>query len=430
MNKIVIVVIFWMCSLSFYAQNDVVVVNQSKLGLSLQVNGKNFMVKGMNWDYFPIGKNYEYNLWEQPEAFIRKVLHYEMGLLKNMGINAIRVYTGIPKKWIAYIHTNFGIYTMLNHPFGRYGVMIDGNWNSNTDYTQENVRTTLLNEVKQLANEYKDTKGLLLYLLGNENNFGLFWQGAETENIPVEDKKSTKLAQALYQLFNEAALAIKMKDRNHPVAICNGDVLFLNVIAKECPNVDILGLNVYRGVSFGDLFERVKNEYGKPVLFTEFGSDAFSTISKKEDQKAQATILKGNWKEIYENTAGLGKTQNCIGGFTFQFSDGWWKNGQTTNLDIHDTHASWSNGGYVFDFEQGKNNMNEEWFGICAKEKTLNNEEYTLQPRLAYYLLKKIHQIDPYAKKFSLEKLQQKIEVIALENNKKSNKDSLPIRKQ
>jgi hypothetical protein len=419
MNKIVIVVVFWMCSLSFYAQNDVVVVNQNKFGLTLQVNGKNFIVNGMNWDYFPIGKNYTYNLWEQPEVFIRKALDHEMGLLKKMGVNAIRVYTGIPKKWIEYIHTNFGIYTMLNHSFGRYGVAVDGNWMPNTDYANDKVRASLLNEVKQLASDYKDTKGLLLYLLGNENNFGLFWQGAETENVPVEDKKSTKLAQALYQLFNEAALTIKTKDVNHPVAICNGDLLFLNVIAKECPNVDILGLNVYRGVSFGDLFDRVKKEYGKPVLFTEFGSDAYNAKSRAEDQKAQAAILKGTWQEIYENAAGLGKSQNCIGGFTFQFSDGWWKMGQTTNLDVHDTHASWGNGGYVFDFEEGKNNMNEEWFGICAKGKVLDNEVYTLQPRLAYYLLKKVHQIDPFAKKITIAKLQRRFGAITLENIKK-----------
>ena len=90
---------------------------------------------------------------------------------------------------------------------------------------------------------------------------------------------------ALYKLFNEAAVAIKAIDKNHPVAICNGDLLFLNLIAEECKDVDILGTNVYRGVSFGDLFERVKKEYGKPVLFTEFGADAFNVLSNQEEVK-------------------------------------------------------------------------------------------------------------------------------------------------
>jgi hypothetical protein len=35
----------------------------------------------------------------------------------------------------------------------------------------------------------------------------------------------------------------------------------------------------------------------------------------------------GNWKEIYENASGLEK-QEMLSGFTFQFSDGWWKYGK------------------------------------------------------------------------------------------------------
>jgi hypothetical protein len=37
------------------------------------------------------------------------------------------------------------------------------------------------------------------------------------------------------------------------------------------------------------------------------------------------------------------------------------------NLDIHDNNASWFNGGYALDVQGTDNNMNEEWFGICAK---------------------------------------------------------------
>ena len=74
-------------------------------------------------------------------------------------------------------------------------------------------------------------------------------------------------------------------------------------------------------------------------MFTEFGADAFNEITMAEDQKSQAEYDLWSWKEIYENAAGLGKADNCIGGFTFQFSDGWWKYKQTSNLDIHDTDA-------------------------------------------------------------------------------------------
>jgi hypothetical protein len=60
-----------------------------------------------------------------------------MGLLKNMGVNVIRQYTGIPAKWIEYIYENYGIYTMLNHTFGRYGLTINGVWVLNTEYSNQ-----------------------------------------------------------------------------------------------------------------------------------------------------------------------------------------------------------------------------------------------------------------------------------------------------
>ncbi|RAR47114.1 glycoside hydrolase 5 family protein [Flavobacterium lacus] len=397
MKKITLLLLFWCYSQTIFSQTEKVYVDTNNSQMKLKVNGKDFMVNGMNWDYFPIGTNYTYSLWNQPDNLIQEALDEEMGLLKNMGVNSIRVYTGIPKKWIEYIYTNYGIYTMLNHSFGRYGLTLDGVWTPNTEYSNAKTRKLLLDEVTQLATDYKDTKGLLLFLLGNENNYGLFWDGAETENIPIQDRKSTIRAREMYKLFNEAAVAMKAIDSNHPVALCNGDLLFLDIIAEECKDVDIFGTNVYRGVSFGDLFDRVKKEYGKPVLFTEFGADAFNVITNQEDQKSQAFYLKGNWKEIYENAAGLGKAGNSLGGYTFQFSDGWWKFGQTKNLDIHDTNASWSNGGYQKDFIEGQNNMNEEWFGICAKGPSNEKGLYQLYPRAAYYLLKDLHKFNPYA---------------------------------
>lgn len=382
------------------AQNQKVVVENSANGSKLLVNGKEVMINGMNWDYFPIGTNYSYSLWNQPDAFVKKALDDEMSLLQNMGVNSIRVYAGIPKKWIEYIYDTYGIYTMLNHSFGRYGLTIDGVWTPVTNYADAKTQTVLMNEVKEIAETYKNTRGLLLILLGNENNYGLFWAGAETEDFPDEEDQrrevGLKRGVPMYQLMNQASKAIKAINPNNPVAICNGDLLFLDIIAKQCPDVDILGINVYRGVSFGDLYDRVKKEYGKPVILTEFGSDAFNAKTMEEDQNAQAFYLKGNWKEIYQNAAGMGKAGNSLGGYTFQFSDGWWKFGQTKNLNIHDTNASWSNGGYQFDYQEGQNNMNEEWFGICAKGATNTAGFYQLFPRTSYYLLKEIHSFDPY----------------------------------
>ncbi len=393
-------------SLSMVQGQKVEVISKDE-GSVLQVKGKDFMINGMNWSYVPIGENFNYSLWEQPESTIKAALDDEMSMLKNMNVNAIRVYTGIQPKWIKYIYENYGIYTMLNHSFGRYGLTIDGVWTPVTKYDDPKTQELLLSEVEELARKYKGTPGLLMFLLGNENNYGLFWAGAETEDFPDEEDQKRAVGEnrgrPMYALMNRATNKIKSINDEVPVAICNGDLLFLDIIAEECPDVDILGTNMYRGESFGDAFKTVKKDYGKPIMFTEFGADAFNAIENQEDQKAQAYYMVNNWYEIYKNAAGLGKAGNSIGGFTFQFSDGWWKTGQTKNLDIHDTTASWSNGGYEKDHVEGENNMNEEWFGVCAKGPTNSKGLYDLYPRAAYYALKEAHQLDPYAEDTNLE---------------------------
>ena len=396
MKNYLLRIILLSCSLSFFAQTHSVKLIDNAQGTRLSVNGNSFMINGMNWDYFPIGTNYSYSLWNQSEDVIKAALDAEMSLLKNMGVNTIRVYTGIQPKWITYIYETYGIHTMLNHSFGRYGLTINGAWVAKTDYSDATTQAILLEEMKAVVSEYKNTPGLLMYLLGNENNYGLVWKGAETEDLPINEDDYSVAAKYLYQMFNKAAVLMKAIDGSHPVAISNGDLGFLDIVAKECKDVDIYGTNMYRGKSFGDAFKRVKNELNMPIMFTEFGADAFNAVTNEEDQKMQAHFMVENWREIYQNAAGLGKAENSLGGFTFQFSDGWWKFGQTKDLDVHDNNASWSNGGYYIDFKEGKNNMNEEWFGICAKGPTNAAGLYTLYPRAAYYSLQEAHRINPF----------------------------------
>lgn len=405
MNRIFIYLFLSLLLFASCAQHKNNISNSELQANTLIVDGQPFFIKGMNWSYSPIGTNYKYSLWAQPEETIKLALDQDMSMLKSIGVNTLRIYTGIPPKWIEYIYDNFGIYTVINHSFGRYGVMLNRTWNPHTKYGDSLTKEVLLNEVKGFANQYKNTRGLLMYLLGNENNYGLFWEGGETEDIPTETSKYDQKAIDLYLLFNEAALAMKKLDTSHKIALCNGDLKYLDLIVDHCPDVDVLGINIYRGTSFTGAFDDIKTKTEKPVMFTEFGGDAFNSIRMEEDQSAQAEYLLSNWKEIYENAAGQGKAENSIGGFTFQWSDGWWKTGQTVNLDKHDSTASWTNGGYYHDFVKGQKNMNEEWFGVCAKGKTSFNGTYPLYPRAAYYILQEVNKLNPYHKDLTPEKL-------------------------
>jgi hypothetical protein len=365
-------------------------------GRRLQVGGEDFMVFGMNWGYMPIGENYNYSLWSQPDQVIEDALAREMPLLQDLGINTIRQYVGIPARWIRYIYEEYGIYTVLNHPVARYGYDIDGVWVEQVDYSDPRLRKAVTAEVVALVEEFKGTPGLLMWLLGNENNYGLSWTSFEIEALPEGERQAAR-ARHLYSLMGEITREIQARDREHPVAIANGDIQYLEIIAEECATLDIFGTNVYRGISVRDLFARVEEEMQIPVVFTEFGADAYNARERREDQVMQAHYLVGQWQEIYEMAAGQGRVGNAIGGMIFQWSDGWWKYQQDERLDIHDTHASWPNDAYPEDYVPGENNMNEEWWGITAKGRPDERGLYNVYPRAAYYALRQAFTLDPYA---------------------------------
>ena len=193
--------------------------------------------------------------------------------------------------------------------------------------------------------------------------------------------------------------------RKHPVAIANGDLQYIDLIAKYCKSLDILGSNVYRGPSARDFFQVVNDKLGVPAMFTEFGADAYDAKQDREDATAQAEYLRAQWQEIYEQSWGKGGVGNAIGGFIFQWTDGWWKHGQENNLDVHDTTASWPNAAYARDFVAGENNMNEEWFGIAAIDDQDADGFYQVQPRVAYYVLRAAFRLDPYAETTTTEEV-------------------------
>jgi hypothetical protein len=364
-------------------------------GSRLQVDGRDFMVFGMNWDYQPIGQNYSYSFWTQPDDFIEAALAREMPLLRAMGVNTIRHYVGMPPRWVRYVYETYGIYTIINHTVGRYGLTIEGVWHPITDYSDPKVRALLKREISGLVDEFEGTPGMLMWLLGNENNYGLTWSSFEIEALP-EGERNAARARYLYSLFGEIIHDIHQRDPGRPVAIANGDLQYIDIIAEECAGLDVFGANVYRGISARDFFDVVKDKLGVPTMFTEFGADAFNAITMQEDQPTQARYLLGQWREIYEQSAGKGRAGNAIGGLIFQWSDGWWKFRQEERLDIHDTNASWPNRGYAEDYRAGDNNMNEEWWGITAKGYPDARGMYDVYPRAAYYALRDAFRIDPY----------------------------------
>ena len=390
---------------------DIVKVYRDPKGWKLKVNGRDFMVYGMNWAYIPVGENYEYDLWSKSDEIIKKALDYEFGLMQEMGINAIRdefdgAEGGMPAKWITYVYEKYGVMTVINPVVGRYGYLIDGTYVSPTNYADPRFREAVKRDIFTVVDKYKNVPGVLLWMLGNENNYGLYWSSTEIEDLPQMQQGDAR-AVFLYSLFGEIVDEIKKRDQNHPVAIANGDLGFIDLIKKHIPNLDIMGANVYRGYSMGDLYDRVSKELDLPFFSTEMGADAWNARDNREDHLAQAEILRSLWQEIYEHSYGKGRANNAIGGFTFHWSDGWWKYKQQVDLDVHNTIATWSNGAFPYDYVEGENNVNEEWFGINAKGRPNADGLYKLYPRSGFYVLKEGCKLNPYADSTNLQTIRQ-----------------------
>lgn len=393
--------IAWLAALLFSAafaaaQVNVVTTVKDEGGWRLQVDGADTAVKGVVWSYTPIGENFTYDLWAQTEDYITKVIDTDMALIKAMGGNAIRVFSLVPPQWVEYIYDRYGIYTMVNDLFGRYGVTVDGRWQFPTDYSNPRTRATLLAQARKTFETYKNTRGVLMYMLGNESNYGLEWTSAAIENLPGGERSEFK-ARALYSLFEEALALGKTIDPHRPMGLVNGDLQYLRIMKDLVPSLDILGVNTYRGAqSYAAFYNSIAKDLGRPFVYTELGADAYNVALEQEDQDNQARMLKSQWREIYDQSHGKGKAANALGAFVFEWMDEWWKGGMDTGLTVHDALGTWNNGGYAFDAVPGRNNMNEEWFGIVGMSGNTVEGVARRLPRTAYFLLQDLWRLDLY----------------------------------
>ena len=345
-------------------------------------------MKGMIYNPTPPGKGYNHDFFSDPA----KPWLVDGPMMKAMGVNCIRIYSAgkdleKTKSFIKEMYDKFGIYTVVSDWIGLW----DG-----ANYADKNFQEKTKKQIITIVNALKGEKGLLVWILGNENNYTFsgkigFWTSPEIESLPSQQEKINKKAEIYYTFVNSIAAEIKKVDPDHPVALGNGENSFLNVAAKVCPDVDALALILYRGKKFGNFFNSVREFFDKPIFLSEFGCDSYDALNKKEDQDDQEIFLISEYNDLYKNTAFSGnKKGNCLGGFIFEWVDEWWKHNETYESDwsVHNTEAGWSNGSYYFDIEaENGMNMNEEWFGVVAwNEKNLNART----PKKSYYSLKKL----------------------------------------
>ncbi len=295
----------------------------------------------------------------------------DFALMQEMGVNAIRLYhhpLEVNKELLRDMYARYGIRVIMGDFLGKYAIGSGAKWNPGTDYTNEEHKKNMLESVRKMVMEFKDEPYILFWLLGNENVYGYACN-------------ADKEPQAYFTFTSEVARMIKEIDPNHPVAVCSGDILFLDRFGKYAVDVDIFGTNAYRGnYGFGSLWRQVRQEADKPVFITEYGCPAYAEgKSAEQGEELQADYHKGSWEDIQMNMAFGEGSGNALGGVAFEWLDEWWKGYEPA---VHDTKGLWPG-----PFPDGF--MHEEWLGICGQGDGTQSP-FLRHLRKSYYTYKKL----------------------------------------
>lgn len=309
------------------------------VGRAVYVDGKLFHIKGVNWNPVARGKTHPNDLDFAGFADV------DIPLMKAAGINAVRTYERLEDREVLDKLHAAGIYVFST---------VLGWWQDDAAVVTERV------------NAVKDHPAILAWVLGNEWNYnGLYSRGngGDLTDEQVRDK------------LNAAASLIKAADPNHLVASIYGEVGGIAARVADMPDIDIWGINAYRGKDHAALFEQWAEQSTKPMFLGEYGADAWDSRGEgQENLAAQAeatTALTQQIVDAYTTPSG-GITS---GGFIFEWADEWWKAG---NVDVHDTaHPDVPGGGPHPDGQ-----FNEEWWGIVDIDRN---------PRPAYHALEAIY---------------------------------------
>ena len=247
--------------------------------------------------------------------------------------------------------------------------------------------TANTNRINTIVPAYRDHPAILAWAIGNEWNINLFH--TITPGSPVSE---TDLESAAH-LTELLARQVKALDTNHPVVSIFGDIdvsdgrlAMTNIVNRFCPSVDFWGLNVYRGKSFGPLFQDWARISRTPVFLSEYGTDAFSTrvfrfedahqsVDGSVDEGMQAEFNRGLWREIAANLSANRLDNVCLGGTAFEWNDEWWKASAAIGAAAgrHDNMGFFT---YWNPNAMPDSVANEEWFALVSIDR---------RPRAVYY---------------------------------------------
>ncbi len=335
---------------------------------------KPWVIKGAAWS--------PASIWMSGDKVIRRMAFQEwylvdIGMLQEMNANTV------------YTFLDFGIngdgMAILDALYKK-GIMAVITVDNNGEDDHSNIRS--------VVNAYKNHPAVLMWAIGNEWNLN-YYHGKYGDPY----NPTTASLQAAAEANENAAQLIKSLDTVHPVASIIGeieidgrqpllpqsDLLSTSQIVNDlCPSVDIWGGNIYRGQSFGTLFDDWKSISSKPFFLSEFGSDSYYTLTKQPpitgylDERAQSYYLNSQWIDLSNEISAYDPSEVCLGGTAFEWNDEWWKvpapDGSTDKQD---------NGGFSTDsynpLAHKDGFANEEYFGLVDINRRAKEGYYVLQ---------------------------------------------------
>lgn len=213
----------------------------------VQVGGVDFKMRG--WNY---SSNYldgsSTNPWYQETG----QLSYDATDISSAGMNVVKIY-GTEANGSSHIAA---INAMLAVDANLKFIVLDF-VTYETDYsvaTGGANRTAKIADFVAMVNIFKDSDAVIGYGFGNENNVNL---GSTTESD-------------WYSLLDAACAAGKAVDSTRFYFTADAD-LGTYPGDHNVPNLDVLGLNIYRGATLTDLIPDIQRATRKPVIITEFG---------------------------------------------------------------------------------------------------------------------------------------------------------------
>jgi len=329
------------------------------IGRDLLVNNKRYRVKSVGYSPVPIGESADsgYDITIHPELWAR-----DFPLLREMNANIIRTWGEVNSRDFLDAAWNNG-----NNPLR----VIMGYWmDPRRDYKDEATRQMLIDDFKAYVNRYKDHPAVLVWAIGNEENY--FYGGSDPEKHAAYFSLVNEMAKETYNIEKPdyhpvMAISLEMPGEFKTVGYAEGGSDDATI-----PYVDIWGLNNYPTYgTYGDYFDRYLTKTSKPLIITEYGVDALNNTAGVEYEETQAEWNLRLWKEINDS--------HVIGGSFMEYCDEWWKSGSAS------TH---NNGGYSTN-SHPDHYSNEEWWGII---RTVDNGSYPdiMQPRQVYYSLMEV----------------------------------------